>query len=102
MHVLGGHSIIIPKPDLVDEDLEHAIEVWKKPTDYNIEEIQHALSTVRYWHADRTDLLRRAKRGTDAYNEIKSEEEVLEVYMTDLKDAMWMTAHTNKLTNGAY
>lgn len=90
----------VPEPDLSDHDLDRAVEIWKEPTAYGHEEIRQALSIVRVWHADRADLLRRTQRGTPAYNEIKREEELLEVYLTDLKDALITTLHHNRLTGG--
>ena len=82
--------------------MKWAVGVWQTPSSYQIEEIRDALSITRYWHADRADLLRRAQKGTEVYNDIKAEEELLEVYITDLKDALWVTAHTNKMSKGSF
>jgi len=90
----------IPRPDLEEFDLKWAVGVWQTPSSYQIEEIRDALSIARYWHADRSDLLRRAVKGSELYNDIKADEELLEVYITDLKDALWVAAHVNKMANG--
>lgn len=90
----------VPMADLEELDLDWAYGVWKNPSQFNIEEIRQALSIVRFWHADRVDLLRRASREGPTWNDLKHEEEVLEVYITDLKDALWTTAHINKQTGG--
>lgn len=87
----------VPRPDLEELDLDWAFQVWREPSRYNIEEIRQALSICRYWLADRVDLLRKANRDTSVWQELKHEEEILEVYVTDLKDALWTTAHLNKI-----
>jgi len=92
----------IPQPDLEEFDLDWAVDIWKRLKENpGIEEIRTALSICRYWHADRIDLLRKAAKESDVWREIKHEEEVLEVYITDLKDALWTTAHINKMVGGA-
>lgn len=87
----------IPQPGLEEFDLEWAVGIWKEPTE--VEVIRKALSIVRYWHADRVDLLRRVDRASKPADwlDLKKEEEILEVYITDLKDALWTTAHINKM-----
>ncbi len=89
----------IPHPPLEEFDLEWAVGVWQDlKNSPGLEEIRTALSICRYWRVDRLDLLRRATRGTEVYNELKNDEETLEVYITDLNDALWTTAHINKMT----
>lgn len=90
----------IPEPDLDEFNLEWAVSIWKAPYEHDVDLIQQALSICRYWHADRTNLLRRAAKESEAYKELKHEEELLEVYITDLKDALWVQAHLNKMTGG--
>lgn len=93
-------TVTIPEPDLDGFNLDWAVEVWREPYTYNVDDIQKALSICRYWHQDRKNLLRRARKDSEVYTDLKHEEELLETYITDLKDALWVTAHMNKMTGG--
>jgi hypothetical protein len=88
---------IVPEPDLEEFNLTWAVEVWKKPYDFQVAEIQAALSICRYWHSDRANLLRRAPKESEVYRDLKHEEELLEVYITDLREALLVTMHMNKM-----
>ena len=95
----------IPQAELDEENLAWAFGVWQDVTSYQVDDIQKAKSIMASWHRDRIDLLRKEARlhgkDTELWLELKHEEETLEGYIIDLKDALIGTMHTNKMTGGA-
>lgn len=87
----------IPEPELKEEELTWAVKVWEDPESHDPIQIRQALSVMRRWHLDKKDLLRRQQRGTPTWNDLKHEEELIETYMVDLKDALYTAMHMNKM-----
>ena len=91
----------VPRPDLEEFNLDWAVDIWKTAGTYDPETIRQALEIVRYWHADRVDMLRRSDKGSPVWIELKHDEELLEVYLAGLKDALLTRMHINKMTGGS-
>ena len=79
--------------------MDWAVQVWQHAGSYDLEQIRQALEIVRYWHANQVDLLRRVDKGSPNWIEVKRDEELLEVYLVGLRDALITTMSINK-TNG--